>query len=264
MVRSLWTAAQGMRAQQFNLDTIANNLANVNTTGFKKNRADFEDLLYQNQRASGTNATEDTIRPTTIQVGHGARVASTQKLFAQGNLQETKNPSDMAIVGDGFFRIMNYDGSYGYTRDGSFKIDSNREVVTSNGYRMVPPIILPENFIEDSLSVSAQGRVTVKIPNEDTPIEVAQVNLYRFVNPAGLEAIGENLFQETPASGIAIGGTPGLNGMGEIAHRFLEGSNVQLAEEMVRMITAQRAYEFSSKAVQTSDSMLQTAVNLKR
>jgi flagellar basal-body rod protein FlgG len=264
MMRSLWTAASGMIGQQFNIDTIANNLANVNTTGFKQNRADFEDLLYQTERLAGTPATEQTVIPTGIQVGHGVKPAATQKIFTQGALQSTGNVSDIAIEGEGFFRVLQYDGTYAYTRDGSFKIDSSGQVVNSNGLRLMPEIILPEGFVHDSLSISQDGRVTVKIAGSDDPIEVGQIEVYRFVNPAGLQAIGENLLKVTNGSGEAIPGRPGFDGMGKVLQNFLEMSNVSVVKEMVNMIVAQRAYELNSKAIQTSDNMLATATTLKR
>ncbi len=264
MMRSLWTAASGMTGQQFNIDTISNNLANVNTTGFKQNRADFEDLLYQTERTAGTPATEETVIPTGIQVGHGVKPAATQKLFTQGALQSTGNVSDVAIEGEGFFRVLQYDGTYAYTRDGSFKIDSNGQIVTSNGYKLLPEIVLPEGFVHDSLAISQDGRVTVKVGGSDDPIEGGQIERYRFGNPAGLEAIGDNLLKVTNGSGEAIAGRPGFDGMGKVLQNFLEMSNVSVVREMVNMIVAQRAYELNSKAIQTSDSMLQTATSLKR
>ena len=264
MMRSLWTAASGMTGQQFNIDTIANNLANVNTTGFKQMRADFEDLLYQTQRMAGTPATEATVVPTGIQVGHGVKPAATQKIFTQGALQATGNTGDLAIEGEGFFRVLQYDGTYGYTRDGSFKIDSNGQVVNSNGLRLMPEVILPEGFIHDSLSFSQDGRITVKVPGSDDPIEIGQLELYRFVNPAGLQSIGENLMILTNGSGDPIAGRPGFDGMGKVQQKFLEMSNVSVVKEMVNMIVAQRAYELNSRAIQTSDSMLATATTLKR
>lgn len=264
MVRSLWTAASGMTGQQFNIDTISNNLSNVNTTGFKKNRADFEDLLYQTKKVAGTPATEVTLVPTGVQVGHGVKVAATQKIYTQGSLQNTGNVSDLAIEGEGFFRVLLYDGTYGYTRDGAFKIDSNGQLVTSNGYRLMPEVVLPEGFIRESLTVSQDGRVTVKVPGSDDPVAVGQLELYRFVNPTGLQAIGENLLKVSAASGDSIQGRPGFDGMGKTIHRFLEMSNVSIVQEMVNMIVAQRAYEFNSKAIQTSDTMLGIAANLKR
>lgn len=264
MMRSLWTAASGMIGQQFNIDTISNNLSNVNTTGFKQNRPDFEDLLYQTTRTAGTPATEETLVPVGVQVGHGARVAATQKIFTQGSLQNTGNVSDVAIEGEGFFRVLTYDGTYGYTRDGAFKIDSNGQLVTSNGYRVMPEVVMPEGFIRESISISQDGRINVRLPGQDEPVEVGQLELYRFVNPAGLQAVGENLFKMSNASGDPIAGQPGFDGMGKTIHKFLEMSNVETVKEMVNMITAQRAYEFNSKAIQTSDTMLGIAANLKR
>jgi flagellar basal-body rod protein FlgG len=264
MMRSLWTAASGMNGQQYNIDTISNNLANVNTNGYKQVRAEFEDLIYQTSRLAGTPATEQTVVPEGIQVGHGTRVAATQRIFEQGSLQATAVPSDMAIAGEGFFRVKMLDGSWGYTRDGSFQIDSNGQFVTSNGYMLQPNLIMPEGFQQESLAISQDGRVTVKVNGQQEPVDVGQVNLFRFVNPAGLQAVGENLFKMTNASGDPIGGRPGFEGMGRIQHKFLENSNVSMVKEMVNMIVAQRAYELNSKAIQTSDSMLQTANSLKR
>ncbi|HPS59534.1 MAG TPA: flagellar basal-body rod protein FlgG [Spirochaetota bacterium] len=264
MMRSLWTAASGMIGQQYNIDTISNNLSNVNTTGFKKQRAEFEDLLYQTVLMAGTPATEFTEIPTGIQVGHGVKIAATQKMFEQGSLQSTENKTDIALEGEGFFKIQLYDGSYAYTRDGSFKVDSNRQVVTSNGYLLEPPVILPENFIMNTLAISQQGKITVNIVGEEDPVEVGQMEIYRFVNPAGLSSMGGNLFKTTPASGDEIPGIPGMEGLGKVHQGFLEMSNVKVVEEMVNMIVAQRAYEVNSKAIQTSDSMLSTAIGLKR
>ena len=264
MMRSLWTAASGMTGQQFHIDTISHNLSNVNTTGFKKNRAEFEDLLYQNRRIAGTPATELTVVPTGIQVGHGVRVASTQKMFSQGALQQTDLVTDLAIQGEGFFRTLLIDGSYGYTRDGSFKIDSNGQFVTSNGYRLMPEVTLPADFVQESLTITQDGRINVLIAGSDEPVEVGQIELFRFVNPAGLRSIGENLFKVTNGSGDPIGGRPAFDGMGKLAQKFLEQSNVSVVSEMVNMIVAQRAYELNSKAIQTSDTMLGIANNLKR
>ena len=263
-MRSLWTAASGMNGQQFNIDTISNNLANVNTTGYKEMRADFEDLLYQNSRIAGTPATRDTVIPTGIQVGHGVKVAATQRMFSQGSLQNTGNESDVALMGEGFFRTQEMDGSYGYTRDGAFKIDSNGQLVTSNGKKVLPELILPQGFVRSSLSVSQDGRVTVKVPGNNDSIQAGQFEVFRFVNPAGLQAVGQNTFKITNASGEAIGGRPGFDGMGQLQHKFIENSNVSTVKEMVNMIVAQRAYELNSKAIQTSDSMLGIANNLKR
>jgi flagellar basal-body rod protein FlgG len=266
MVRSLWTGASGMIGQQANIDTISNNLANVNTHGFKKQRSGFEDLMYQTIRTAGTPATEDTVVPVGIQMGHGVRLADTQRVFSQGSLQQTDVPTDVAITGEGFFRIQMYDGSMAYTRNGNFKVDSDGRLVTSNGYWVIPDIIMPELFLPDSINITQDGRVSVRVPRDDELVEVdvGRLELYRFPNPVGLTAIGENLFKVTQASGEAIPGTPGLEGMGVLRHRFLEMSNVAIVQEMVNLIIAQRAYEFNSRTIQTSDSMLGTATTLKR
>ncbi len=264
MVRSLWTAATGMNGQQTNIDTIANNLSNVNTTGFKKQRAEFEDLLYQTIKTAGTPATEDTITPVGVQMGHGVKVAATLRMFDQGSLQNTGNISDLAVQGEGFFRVLQYDGTYAYTRDGAFKIDSERQLVTSGGLKVLPEITFPEGYRQETLSISQDGRVTVKVGDLDDPVDVGQLELYRFHNPAGLSATGDNLFKQTPASGNSIAGRPGFEGFGKTIHKFLEMSNVSTVAEMVNMIVAQRAYEFNSKAIQTSDNMLQTSASLKR
>jgi flagellar basal-body rod protein FlgG len=266
MVRSLWTGAAGMIGQQANIDTISNNLANVNTSGFKKMRADFEDLLYQTVKVAGTPATEETVVPVGIQMGHGVKLAATQRMFSQGALQNTDNVYDMAISGEGFFRIQMYDGSWAYTRDGAFKIDENGRLVTSNGYWVLPDIVMPEGFLPEKINITKEGRVSVIVPqiDENEPVEVGQLELYRFPNPVGLTAVGENLFKVSNASGQPIAGRPGYEGMGQIVHRFLEMSNVSVVREMVDLIVAQRAYEFNSRTIQTSDNMLGTATTLKR
>ena len=266
MVRSLWTGASGMIGQQANIDTISNNLANVNTHGYKKQRADFEDLLYQTIKTAGTPATEDTVTPVGIQMGHGVKLAATQRVFAQGSMQQTSVPTDVAIAGEGFFRIQMYDGSMAYTRNGAFQIDSDGRMVTSNGYWLVPDIIMPELFLPDSVNVTQDGRVSVKVPQDGDVVEVnvGRIELYRFPNPVGLSTIGDNLFKTTQASGDAIPGTPGFEGFGTIRHGFLEMSNVAVVQEMVNLIVAQRAYEFNSRTIQTTDSMLGTATTLKR
>lgn len=264
MVRSLWTAATGMNGQQSNIDAISNNLSNVNTTGFKQQRVEFEDLIYQNLKLAGTPATEDTVTPVGIQQGAGVKVAATQRIFTQGALQNTGVDTDVAIVGEGFIRVQQYDGSYAYTRDGALKIDMTGQLVTSEGLRVMPEIIMPENFDIHTLTITDQGKVTVKVAGDDTPVEVGQLELYRFPNQVGLEAVGDSLFKVTNASGQPIASRPGVDGMGIIKHKFLEMSNVSVVNEMVQMIVAQRAYEFNSKAIQTSDSMLNIAANLKR
>ena len=266
MVRSLWTGASGMIGQQANVDIISNNLANVNTHGYKKQRADFEDLIYQTVRTAGTPATEDTVTPVGIQLGHGVKLADTQRVFSQGSLQQTEVPTDLAITGEGFFRIQMYDGTLAYTRNGNFKVDSDGRMVTSNGYWLIPDIIMPENFLPESINITKDGRVSVKVPRdgEEVEVDVGRIELYRFPNPVGLTAIGENLFKTTQASGDALPGIPGYEGMGQLQHKFLEMSNVAIVQEMVNLIVAQRAYEFNSRTIQTSDNMLGTATTLKR
>ena len=260
MVRSLWNAATGMNGQQSNIDTISN----VNTTGFKQHRAEFEDLMYQNVKLAGTPATEDTVTPVGLQEGTGVKLAATQRIMSQGSLQQTGVDTDVAIVGEGFFRVQQYDGSWAYTRDGSFKVDSTGQLVTANGLRVMPEIILPEGFQIETLSISDGGVVNVKVNGNVEPVQVGQLELYRFPNAVGLENTGDNLYKVTNASGAPIAGRPGFEGMGVTKHKFLEMSNVSVVNEMVQMIVAQRAYEFNSKAIQTSDNMLQTAASLKR
>lgn len=264
MMRALWTAASGMTGEQFHIDTIANNLANINTVGFKKSRAEFEDLLYQTQRLAGTPSSEITQYPTGIQVGLGVRPSATQKFYTQGSLQQTGNNTDLAIENEGFFGVTMPDGSQAYTRDGTFKIDANRELTTSGGYRLNPPIILPENFQKNTLTIAPDGLVTVNVAGSDDPVEVGNILTYRFINPAGLTNVGSNFVKESPASGEAVAGTPSLEGYGQVLQSFVEMSNVNAVQEMVDMIVAQRAYEFNSKAIQASDSMLATANGLKR
>lgn len=253
-----------MNGQQANIDAISNNLSNVNTTGFKQQRVEFEDLIYQNIKLAGTPATEDTVTPVGIQQGHGVKLGATQRIMSQGSLQHTDVPTDMAIVGDGFFRVQKYDGGWAYTRDGSFQVDSTGQLVTSSGLRVMPEIILPEGYDVSTLNVTTDGKVSVKVNGNRDPVEVGQIELYRFPNEVGLQADGGNLFLVTQASGGPIAERPGFDGMGKLEHKYLEMSNVSVVNELVQMIVAQRAYEFNSKAIQTSDSMLSTAVNLKR
>lgn len=264
MMRSLWTSAAGMIGQQFHIDTISNNLANINTTGFKKTRAEFEDLLYQTERLAGTPSSEVTQYPIGIQTGLGVKISGTQKFYTQGSLQQTGNVLDVAIEEEGFFQIQMPDGSTAYTRDGSFKIDSNKQLVTSQGYHLMPRIVLPDNFDIKSLTITPNGEVTVKIGGQNDPTIIGNMTTHRFINPAGLTNIGENLVKESPASGAAVEGTPGTEGFGALRQSFLEMSNVSAITEMVDMIVAQRAYEFNSRAIQTSDNMLGSAVSLKR
>ncbi len=262
MMRALWTAASGMTGQQFKIDTTANNLANVNTTGFKKSRVDFQDLLYQTMKYAGTPVTAGAQVPTGIQIGHGVRPVATQRIFSQGTFQQTDNPLDLVVEGDGFFQILLPDGGVRYTRDGAFKRDSDGRIVTSDGFPLEPEIRIDDDAL--SVSIGSDGTVSIMMPNQNEPEEVDNVLLARFINPAGLKSDGRNLYTATAASGEPIVGVPGLEGFGVLAQGFLEMSNVQVVEEMVSMIVAQRAYETNSKAIQAADDMLQTANNLRR
>ncbi len=267
MMRSLWTAASGMTAQQFNIDTVANNLSNVNTVGFKKARADFEDLIYQTLRLPGTSSSINTEYPTGVQAGLGVKTASTQKMYTQGTPQKTENKLDLTIMGEGFFKVRLSDGTFAFTRNGSFKIDANGDLVTSEGYFLEPPIRFDLDVLQNSISISETGQVSYKtgvMPPDGQPKVAGSIKLYRFVNPTGLKNIGKNLVKETTASGQEFEGSASSKGFGKLLQGFVEMSNVQIVEEMVNMIVAQRAYEFNSKAIQTSDSMLSTAVGLKR
>jgi len=262
MFRALWTAASGMTAQQTNIDNIANNLANVNNIGFKKCRIHFEDLLYQEMRPAGGPTAAGINHPTGVQIGLGTKVVATEKIFGQGNFQQTGNQLDIAIEGDGFFQVTMPDGTIGYTRNGSFKLDSNGNIVTAEGYLLEPAISVPENAT--SIIIGQDGTVSVTIPGDTNPTELGQIELARFINPSGLKNIGRNLYQPTAASGEAVTGAPGADAFGTVVQGILEMSNVNVAEEMVNMITGQRAYELNSKAIQTSDEMLQVVNNLKR
>lgn len=265
MMGSLYTAASGMTGQQTSIDTISNNLSNVNTVGFKKNRVDFQDMFYQTLRLPGTRNTMNTTFPTPVEMGTGVRPASTQKLHTQGKLQVTENQLDIAIMGSGFLKVRLEDGSEAYTRAGKLSVDANGDIVTDNGNFFVdPPINLPKDYFSNSLSIGKDGTVAVKMPGVEEPVVVGYVKLHNFVNPSGLKAIGDNMLKETVASGPAYEGTPGADGFGTIEQGFLEMSNIEIVDELVNMITAQRAYEFNSKAIQTSDQMLSTAVQLKR
>lgn len=261
MMRALWTAGTGMVAQQANIDVVSNNLANVNTTGYKKGRADFQDLIYQNLRQAGATTGPDTQVPVGNQIGLGVRHVATQKIYTEGTYQSTGNSLDIAIEGEGFFQITMADGTLSYTRDGTFKRDSTGRVVTSDGYPLEPQITIPENATD--ISISADGLVTATIPGQTAPQDLGQVQLARFINPAGLESVGRNLMKETAASGTPVVANPGTDGAGTLAQKYLEMSNVQVVEEMVNMIVAQRAYEMNSKAITTSDEMLSIAANLR-
>ena len=264
MMRALWSAASGMKTQQTQMDVIANNLANVNTTGNKKQRAEFQDLIYQNMRDAGAASGADNTYPTGLQIGLGSRLAATNRIFTQGNLQETGNPTDISIEGEGFFQILMPDGSTAYTRDGSFKLDSERNLVTSDGYPLLENITLDANAPSDTIVISGDGQVSDKVAGQTNSNLVGQIQLARFVNPSGLTAIGKNLFVESDASGEPIVNNPGTDGTGTLVQGTLEMSNVQVVEEMVNMIVSQRAYESDSKAITTSDSMLEIANGLKR
>jgi len=259
MLRALYSAAAGMESQQMNLDVISNNLANVNTTGFKKSKIEFEDLLYQTQRAPGSEAGADNLLPTGVQIGHGSRAVATSRIFTNGELSQTGEPLDMAINGDGFFQVTMPDGSLAYTRAGSFKTSSDGRIMTSDGlpvasgFQAVPPGT-------SNITVASTGDVTYTTPSGSTTY---QIQLTRFINPNGLEALGRNLYKETPSSGSPELGAPGTNGFGQIEQAQLEMSNVKVVEEMVHLIMAQRAYEVNSKAVQAADEMLQQGNNLK-
>lgn len=262
MIRSLWTAATGMAAQQMNIDVISNNLANVNTNGFKKGRADFQDLMYQTLRTPGMTAAQGAQVPTGIQIGLGTRLASVQKVFTAGQVKSTENPLDLAIEGDGFFQITRPDGTTAYTRDGSFKLDSQGRMVTTDGYPLDPEITIDPDTT--SVSIGADGTVSVTKSGQTASEQKGQIKIAKFVNPAGLMSVGGNLYTKSEASGEPVTDTPGQNGLGTLAQRTLEGSNVQVVDEMVNMITAQRAYEVNSKAIQTADEMLNIANNLRR
>ena len=262
MLRSLFTAATGMTAQQQHIDIISNNLANVNTTGFKRGRADFQDLLYQTLRQPGAASSDQTEIPTGIQLGLGVRTAAVQRLFLEGDFQQTQNQLDIAIDGAGFFQIRRPDGEISYSRAGSFKLDSQGRVVNSDGFPLEPEITIPNDAV--SITVGTDGTVSVLQAGNTAPQQVGQIQLASFPNPAGLSGQGRSLFQRTTASGDPITGAPSQGGLGGLSQGVLEISNVSVVEEMVNLITGQRAYEINSKAIQASDEMLQTAANLRR
>lgn len=261
MIRALRTAATGMRAQQMNVDTIANNLSNVNTNGFKRSRLDFQDLIYQKLRVAGT-PTSDRQLPSGLQVGLGVRAAASQKIFVQGVFEQTSNSLDMAIEGQGFFQVTLSDGTLGYTRDGTFKRDAEGNVVTSDGHLLEPSIVIPADAT--LVTVTPDGTVSAHIAGQQEPQILGEITLASFSNPAGLESMGRNLYRRTPASGEPISGTAGNAGFGTIAQGFVEKSNVDVVEEMVNMIAAQRAYEINSRVIQGADEMLETAGGLVR
>lgn len=262
MLRSLFTAATGMTAQQQHIDVIANNLANVNTSGFKRGRADFQDLLYQTLRQPGAASSNQTEIPTGIQLGLGVRTAAVQRLFLEGDFQQTQNQLDVAIDGAGFFQIRLPNGDTAYSRAGAFKLDSQGRVVNSDGFPLEPEITIPPDAT--NITIGTDGTVSVLQAGNTAPQQVGQITLANFSNPAGLSGLGRSLFQTTTASGDPITGAPGQGGIGGLSQGVLEISNVSVVEEMVNLISGQRAYEINSRAIQASDEMLQTAANLRR
>ncbi|MGT0076880.1 flagellar basal-body rod protein FlgG [Helicobacter pylori] len=262
MLRSLYSATSGMLAQQTHIDTTSNNIANVNTTGFKKSRADFNDLFYQAMQYAGTNTSNTTLSPDGMEVGLGVRPSAITKMFSQGSPKETENNLDVAITGKGFFQVQLPDGTTAYTRSGNFKLDEQGNLVTSDGYLLIPQITLPEDTTQ--VNIGVDGTVSVTQGLQTTSNVIGQITLANFVNPAGLHSMGDNLFSITNASGEAIVGNPDSQGLGKLRQGFLELSNVRLVEEMTDLITAQRAYEANSKSIQTADAMLQTVNSLKR
>jgi flagellar basal-body rod protein FlgG len=259
MFSSLWVAKTGLDAQQTRMDVISNNLANANTTGFKSARASFQDLVYQNLRQPGGQTTEQTQAPSGLMLGTGVRVAGSEKLFTQGNIEQTGNSLDLAVQGRGFLQVTMPDGSIAYTRDGSLHMDQNGQIVTANGYALDPAISVPANA--QSITIGSDGTVSVSVPGQAATQQIGTVQLADFINPAGLQPNGDNLYLETASSGSPQIGQPGLNGLGTLAQGALESSNVNVVEQMVDMIETQRTYEMNSKAVSAADSMLQFLTN---
>jgi flagellar basal-body rod protein FlgG len=255
MINSLWISKTGMEAQQMQLDVISNNLANVSTNGFKRANAVFEDLMYQNLRQVGANSSEQSQLPTGLQIGLGVRTVATSRSFAQGNLQQSGNKLDVAVQGNGFFQVTMPDGTTSYTRDGSFQVNSQGQLVTATGLPVADGVTVPANAT--SIAIGGDGVVTAQVPGSAAPQAIGTIALASFINPAGLEPRGQNLYAESAASGQPTSGTPGENGMGALMQGFVETSNVNVVQELVTMIQTQRAYEMNSKAIQTSDQMLQ-------
>jgi flagellar basal-body rod protein FlgG len=255
MIRSLWIAKTGMDATQTQLDVVSNNLANASTNGYKSQRAQFEDLLYQTEREPGANSTQQTSLPTGLQIGTGVRTVATPRIFTQGSLNQTGNSFDLAINGQGFFQVQMPDGTTGYTRDGSFHTDATGALVDSSGFALQPPITIPPTA--QTVTIGQDGTVTASLPGTATPKNIGSIQLANFINPPGLDALGQNLFAETAASGTPSTSAPGTTGMGTVQQGYVETSNVNVVTELVNMIQAQRAYELNSKAVTTSDQMLQ-------
>jgi flagellar basal-body rod protein FlgG len=255
MMRSLWIAKTGMEAQQTQLDAISNNLANASTNGYKRSHAVFEDLMYQNLRQAGANSTDQTTLPTGLQIGLGTRSVAISRSFSQGNLQASSNTLDLAVSGQGFFEVQLPDGTNGYTRDGSFQVNATGQLVTNNGYPVQPGITIPPTAT--SVAIGNDGTATATLPTQAQPQSLGKIQLVNFINPAGLDPKGQNIYAETAASGTPNAGTAGQNGLGIIQQGFVETSNVNVVEELVGMIQTQRAYELNSKAIKTSDEMLQ-------
>jgi flagellar basal-body rod protein FlgG len=255
MIRSLWISKTGLDAQQTQMDTIANNLANVSTNGFKRSRAVFEDLLYQTIRQPGAQSSQQTQLPSGLQIGTGVRPVAAERIHTQGNLQQTGNQLDVAINGSGFFQVLMPDGTTGYTRDGSFQQNAQGQLVTSSGFPVQPAITLPAN--STTVTIGQDGVVSVTQPGVAAPVQVGSLQLATFINPAGLQSMGQNLYQETASSGTPSTTVPGTNGSGVLSQNYVETSNVNVVEEMVNMIQTQRAYEINSKSITTSDQMLQ-------
>lgn len=259
MSQSLWIAKTGLDAQQTKMSVIANNLANASTTGYKRSRAVFEDLLYQNQRQVGAQSTQEALYPTGLMIGTGVRTVATEKLFSQGGLTQTENPLDVAIDGKGFLQIQMPDGTLAYTRDGELMIDNQGQLVTASGFALQPAVTIPQDA--QTVTIGIDGTVSVTQPGSSISTQVGNLQLVNFINPAGLQAKGQNLYVESTSSGTPQAGTPGLNGLGTLMQGFIEGSNVNVVEELVNMIETQRAYEMNSKAISTSDQMLQFVNN---
>lgn len=260
MMRSLWVAKTGMDAMQTNIDTISNNLANVNTNGFKRSRPIFEDLLYQTLRQPGGSTSQQTLLPTGLQLGTGVKPVATERIHTQGNLQLTDNPYDVAINGKGFFQVDMPDGTVGYTRDGAFQVNNQGVLVTAEGYPLTGGITIPQGATQ--VGISRDGIVTALQTGQTTATQIGTLQLAQFINPAGLDSLGENLYRETASSGAAQTGTPGQNGLGVLNQQYVETSNVNITEELINMIQAQRAYEINSRSIQTSDQMLQKLTQL--
>lgn len=255
MYASLWVAKTGLDAQQTRLAVISNNLANVNTTGFKRGRAVFEDLLYQNVRQVGAQATQDTQLPSGLSLGTGVRVVATEKMHTQGNIVQTDKSLDVAVQGRGFLQVLLPNGDLAYTRDGSMQVNANGEIVTAQGYRLQPAVTVPNNA--RSITIGSDGIISIVTPGATGPSQIGDIQLADFINPTGLQSVGENLYIQSGSSGTPQVGTPGLNGLGTMIQGSLETSNVNVVEELVNMIETQRAYELNSKAISTSDQMLQ-------